>query len=106
MTRHLLHRRRQRRIRRGDTARYLQRDDQFQRRVRTGDARIPDGAAGQAGRAGSYNHYAVGWAHAMNTPTSGPSRWPRISGALATERLCTGQGDQGERRDPAASSLT
>ena len=32
----------------------------------------------------AFNIYAVGWAHAMDTPTSGPSRSPRTGAAHAT----------------------
>jgi arylsulfatase len=39
----------------------------------------------------AYNHYAVGWAHAMDTRTNGPSRSRRIGAARATARSCTGQ---------------
>ena len=45
------------------------------------DARVMAGAAGQVRRPESYNHYAVGWAWAMDTPSSGTkqvaSHWGR-----------------------------
>ena len=44
----------------------------------------------------SYNHYAVGWAHAMARPTSGRSRSPRTGAARATARSSTGR--PGSRR--------
>ena len=48
----LLHHRRQRRLRRGDAERHLQRDDQLQRRRRARDARVHDGAARRVRRPG------------------------------------------------------
>jgi arylsulfatase len=48
----------------------------------------------------AYNHYAVGWAHAMNTPYHGRSRLPLTSAAPETARSCR----RGSRR--AARSAT
>ncbi len=39
----------------------------------------------------SYNHYAVGWAHAMCTPYQWTSRSPRTGAARATARSSTGR---------------
>jgi arylsulfatase len=39
----------------------------------------------------AYNHYAVGWAHAMDAPTNGPSKWRRIGAARATARSSIGR---------------
>jgi arylsulfatase A-like enzyme len=39
----------------------------------------------------AFNHYAVGWAHAMNTPYQWTSRSPRTLGARAIRLSCTGQ---------------
>ena len=47
----LLHRRRQRGLRRGHAERHVQRDDQLQRRGRAGDAGVHDGAPGRVRRA-------------------------------------------------------
>ena len=65
----LLHHRRQRRERRGDDQRDVQRDVHLQRRRRAGDAASswPRRSTSSA-RPTAYNHYAVGWAHAMDTP--------------------------------------
>ena len=66
---HLLHHRRQRRVRRGHAERRVQRDGQLQRDGRARDARVPAAARWtSSARRASYNHYAVGWAWAMNTP--------------------------------------
>ena len=64
----LLHHRRQRRLGRRDAQRHLQRDDQLQRRRRAGDARVHGRAHRRVRQPEAYNHYAVGWAHAMDTP--------------------------------------
>jgi arylsulfatase A-like enzyme len=48
-------------------------------------ARIDQFATPQA-----YNHFAVGWAHAMDTPISGPSRWPPTGAGPATAPSSTG----------------
>ena len=65
----LLHHRRQRRLRRGHAQRHLQRADHPQRRRGAGDDRV-HGRPGStsSARPTAYNHYAVGWAHAMDTP--------------------------------------
>ena len=47
----------------------------------------------------SYNHYAVGWAHAMDTPTSGRSRSPPTGAAPAMERCSLAERHQGQERD-------
>ena len=47
----------------------LQRDVHLQRRCRPRDARVHDRARSTSSAAPTaYNHYAVGWAHAMDTP--------------------------------------
>ena len=66
---HLLHHRRQRRLRRGHHERRLQRDGQLQRDGRPGDARVHAvSKMDELGSPSSYNHYSVGWAWAMYTP--------------------------------------
>ncbi len=65
----LLHHRRQRRLRRGHHERRLQRDGQLQRDGRARDARVHGRARWTSSAPpSSYNHYAVGWAWAMDTP--------------------------------------
>jgi hypothetical protein len=63
----LLHHRRQRRVGRGHAERRLQRDGQLQRHGGARDARV-HGRRSTTSAPESYNHYAVGWAWAMNTP--------------------------------------
>ena len=66
---HLLHHRRQRGLGRGDAERHVQRDDDAQRRHRR--SRHPSSWRPRIDKFGTpeaYNHYAVGWAHAMDTP--------------------------------------
>ena len=65
----LLHHRRQRGVGRGHDQRHLQRDDEPQRRGRARDRRVHGRRkVDQFGTPEAYNHYAVGWAHAMDTP--------------------------------------
>ena len=64
----LLHHRRQRRVGRRHAERLLQRDGHAQRHGHARDARVPDEQDRRLRRARAYNHYAVGWAHAMDTP--------------------------------------
>jgi len=54
----------------------------------------------------AYNHYAVGWAHAMDTPTNGPSKSRRIGAARATARSCTGPTASKPREKSVRNSLT
>lgn len=54
----------------------------------------------------SYNHYSVGWAHAMDTPISGPNKWPRTGVARVTARLCTGPTELPPRGRCAGSFTT
>jgi arylsulfatase len=54
----------------------------------------------------AYNHYAVGWAHAMDTRTSGRSRSPRIGVGRATARSSTGPTASRPRARRATSSAT
>ena len=61
-----LHRRRQRRQRRGQHAGPAQRDDLLQRCARRSQAGAR--SRGRIGTWKTYNHYPVGWAHAMCTP--------------------------------------
>ena len=65
---HLLHRRRQRRLGRRNPQWHLQRDDQLQWGGRPRNAGVHDRPWTIFGGPESYNHYAVGWAHAMDTP--------------------------------------
>ena len=65
----LLHHRRQRRLGRGHAQRHLQRADDAQRRGAT--LETPEflaAASTSSATPEAYNHYAVGWAHAMDTP--------------------------------------
>ena len=49
----------------------------------------------------SYNHYAVGWAHAMNTPYQWTKQVASHWGGTRNPDDCAlAQGDQGESRDP------
>jgi arylsulfatase len=64
----LLHRRRQRRLRRGHDQRNIQRNVRLQRRRRTRDARVRRDSHRRIRHRTAYNHFAVGWAHAMDTP--------------------------------------
>ena len=61
--------RRQRRLGRGHAQGRLQRDGQLQRHGRARDARVHGcRSSTSSARPTSYNHYAVGWAWAMDTP--------------------------------------
>ena len=54
---------------RGHDQRLVQRDDHLQRRRRARDARVHGRPRStSSARPTAYNHYAVGWAHAMDTP--------------------------------------
>ena len=64
----LLHRRRQRGVRRGHAERLLQRARRPERRSWAGDDRVHGLPDRRLRHASAYNHYAVGWAHAMDTP--------------------------------------
>ena len=64
----LLHHRRQRRVGRRHAQRLLQRDGRAERTVGHRDARVPASKIDDFGGPKAYNHYAVGWAHAMDTP--------------------------------------
>ena len=64
----LLHHRRQRRERRGHAQRLVQRDDDAERRRGAGDPEFMASKIDLFGTPEAYNHYAVGWAHAMDTP--------------------------------------
>jgi len=80
-----------------DTARYLQRDDQFQRRVRTETPEfLMAGWTSWAG--GILQPLRCGLGTRHEQPYQWTKRWPRISGALAPERLCTGPRGSRERR--------
>ena len=64
-----LHHRRQRRVGRGLAERLLQRDDDAQRDARASRRRSSCSTRSTtSARPTAYNHYAVGWAHAMCTP--------------------------------------
>ena len=52
------------------------------------------------------NHFAVGWAWAMDTPTSGPSRSPPIGVAPVRKRSCTGPAGSAGTARCVPSSLT
>src|SRR4051794_12016728 len=54
----------------------------------------------------SYNHYAVGWAHAMNPLTSGPNRSPPTGAGPATAPSCTGLTASRPKAKSARSSTT
>ncbi len=65
----LLRHRRQRRLGRGHAQRLFQRAGHLQRRDRARDARSSwSSRIDDFGTPDAYNHYAVGWAHAMDTP--------------------------------------
>ena len=64
----LLHHRRQRGLGRGHHQRHLQRADQPQRRRALETAEFMASRIDKFGTPEAYNHYAVGWAHAMDTP--------------------------------------
>ena len=65
----LLHHRRQRRLGRGHATRDVQRAPHPERRGRARDDRVHGGPhRPDFGTPKAYNHYAVGWAHAMDTP--------------------------------------
>ena len=65
----LLHHRRQRGERRGHAQRHVQRELHLQRRGPTRDARVHGRREiDKFGDPEAYNHFAVGWAHAMDTP--------------------------------------
>ena len=64
----LLHHRRQRRLGRGHEQRLLQRDDHAQRHAGHRDDGVPAVKIDDFGTPKAYNHYAVGWAHALCTP--------------------------------------
>ena len=61
-------RRRQRRLGRGHAQRLLQRAARPQRRRRLETAEFMASRIDEFGTPEAYNHYAVGWAHAMDTP--------------------------------------
>ena len=52
----------------------------------------------------TYNHYAIGWAHAMDTPTSGPSRSAPTGAAPATAPSSTGRTGSNRRARSVTSS--
>jgi arylsulfatase A-like enzyme len=54
----------------------------------------------------TYCHYPVGWAHAMDTPTNGRSRSPRIGAARATARSSIGRTASKARERFTTSSAT
>ena len=64
----LLHHRRQRRLGRRHAERRLQRDGQLQRHAALETPEFLNARIDKFGGPEAYNHYAVGWAHAMNTP--------------------------------------
>ena len=64
----LLHHRRQRCLGGGHGQRDVQRDVHLQRRGSARDAGVVASRIDEFGTATAYNHYAVGWAHAMDTP--------------------------------------
>ena len=99
----VLHRRRQRRVGRGDAERHVQRDDQLQWRLRARDARVPDGADRQArwprvvqplrGRLGARDEHAV--------PVDQAGRLALGWDAQRHDRALA-DGDRGEGRAPLA----
>ena len=64
----LLHHRRQRRLGRRNDQRLLQRDDDVERHAGHRDAGVPASKIDDFGTPKAYNHYAVGWAHALCAP--------------------------------------
>ena len=68
------------------------------------NSRIPDGALGQLGGPDSYNHYAVGWAHAMNTPYQWTKQVASHWAERATARSCPGRRASRRRAKSARSS--
>ena len=54
----------------------------------------------------SYNHFAVGWAWAMCTRSSGPSKWHRTGVAPATALSCIGPTGSGSPVDCGPNSPT
>ena len=54
----------------------------------------------------AYNHYAVGWAHAMDTPYQWTKQVAFIGAGRAMGRLCTGPGVSRRKARFARSSVT
>ncbi len=79
----------------------------FQWRVRTGDTRVPDGAASTSWVARTLIT-TMRWAGRTRwtRPTNGPSRLPRIGAAHATGRSCTGRRASRQRMKFAPSFTT
>ena len=103
----LLHHRRQRRLRRGDAQRHVQRDAHAQRGGGARDARVHGGADRQVrhARRPTTTTRSAGRTR-WTRPTSGPSRSPRTGAAPATARSCTGPTASRPRARSAPSSTT
>ena len=56
------------------------------------------------GTPSAYNHYAVGWAHAMDPRTSGPSKSRPTGAAPATAPSCSGDGIEAKGKNGASST--
>ena len=91
----------------GTLQRHLQRDDQFQRRGRTGDARVPDGAAGQAGRTGILQplRCGLGARPGYTVPVDQAGRLALGRHAQRDDRALA-QGNHRGKANSAASSIT
>ena len=91
----------------GTHARHVQRDDQFQRRGRTGDAGVPDGAAGQVGRPGILQPLrgGLGARPGYTVPVDQAGRLALGRHAQRNDRALA-EGNHGEEAKSAASSIT
>ena len=85
----------------GTLQRHIQRDDQFQWRGRTGDPRVPDGAAGQAGRPGILQplRCGLGARHGYAVPVDQAGRLALGRHAQRDDRALA-QGNPGKGRNP------
>ena len=103
----LLHHRRQRRVGRGHAERLLQRDDHAERHARDRDDRVPADKIDDFGTPDAYNHYAVGWAHAMCTPYQWTKQVASHWGGTRNGTIVHWpDGIDGQGRDRATSSTT
>ena len=99
----LLHHRRQRRLRRGRDQRLLQRDELLQRPAGPRDARVPDGAARQARRAGVVQPLRRGLGARDEHPLSVDQAGRFALGRNAQRHHHSlAEGDQGQGRDALA----
>ena len=99
----LLHHRRQRRLGRGHAERRLQRDGQLQRPAALETPEFLMARLDKLGGPESYNHYAVGWAHAMNTPYQWTKQVASHWGGTRNGTIVQlAERHQGQGRDPLA----